>query len=62
MQNTLRFDLHKNDKIWKYETMRCSLYSDLQICHFCIAQTVKYFALRIYTFVEYIMKNMHDLF
>ena len=31
-------------------------------CHFCVAQTPKYFALKICTVVVYIIKNMHDLF
>ena len=62
MQNTWGFELHKNNKSWRFETIYCSLYSDLHICHFCVAQTPNYFALKICTVVVYIIENMHDFF
>ena len=62
MQYTWGFEIHKNDKSWRFETVHCSLYSDLYICHFCIAQTQNYFALKICTLVVYIIENVHDLF
>ena len=58
----LEFELHKNDKSWRFETIHYSLYSDLYIFHFCVDQTPKYFALKICTVIVYIMENMHDFF
>ena len=51
MQNTWGFELHKNEK-----------YSDPYFCHFCVAQNPKYFALKIFMVVVYIIKNVHDFF
>ena len=62
IQNTWGFELHKNDKSWRFETLHCSLYSDLYICHFCVAQIPNYFALKICTVVVYIIENVHDCF
>ena len=52
----------KNDKSWRFKTIHCSLYSDLYICHFCVAQTPNYFASKICTVVVYIIENVHDCF
>ena len=56
------FDLHKNDKSWRFESIHCSLYSDLYIYYFCVAQTPKYFALKICTALVYIIENVHAFF
>ena len=62
MRNTWGFELHKNNKSWIFETIDCSLYSDMYICHFYVDQTPNYFVLKIYTVVLYIIENMHNFF
>ena len=54
----LGFELQKNDKNWRFETIHYSLYSDLYICYFCVVKTPNYFALKICMVVVYIIENV----
>jgi hypothetical protein len=54
IQNSFYNRIYKNDKIWRFEYVYYSLYSDPHFWHFCVAQTVNYFHLIFYRFVGYI--------
>ena len=50
-------------KMTKALSWLCLLvYSPTNICHFCVAQTPKYFALKICTVIVYIINNVYDFF
>ena len=49
-------------QMYRSEYSEQCIVSNLQLCHFCVAQTPKYFALKISTIIVYIIENVYDFF